>query len=172
MSFVTSNSLWFAQKCYLCSSNNNIAVLTASMFLVVICSKNVTFAVATTILWGSELSHLPVVICSKNVTFAVATTITYVSIFFAKSCDLLKKCYLCSSNNNVVSVLYNITYVVICSKNVTFAVATTIFLFKEVHRTGCDLLKKCYLCSSNNNLLGNIKPRFPLWFAQKMLPLQ
>ena len=42
------------------------------------------------------------------------------------SCDLLKKCYLCSSNNNYRIHCYFHNCVVICSKNVTFAVATTI----------------------------------------------
>ena len=41
-------------------------------------------------------------------------------------CDLLKKCYLCSSNNNFCNIVSETALVVICSKNVTFAVATTI----------------------------------------------
>ena len=82
---------------------------------------------------------------------AVATTIGFHARHPVVGCDLLKKCYLCSSNNNILVVNVTIKVVVICSKNVTFAVATTIFrfLFKEIH--SCDLLKKCYLCSSNNN---------------------
>ena len=68
-------------------------------------------------------------------------------------CDLLKKCYLCSSNNNFVTTRFITCDVVICSKNVTFAVATTIQIAAKIHYHGCDLLKKCYLCSSNNNLM-------------------
>ena len=67
-----------------------------------------------------------VVICSKNVTFAVATTIVVVVSSHTLGCDLLKKCYLCSSNNN---------------ESIT----------SDRKAFGCDLLKKCYLCSSNNN---------------------
>ena len=70
--------------------------------------------------------HCLVVICSKNVTFAVATTISAIITRMAFSCDLLKKCYLCSSNNNPKLRGKPCKHVVICSKNVTFAVATTI----------------------------------------------
>ena len=97
---------------------------------------------------------LQVVICSKNVTFAVATTIGSTIIYAGISCDLLKKCYLCSSNNNGTNTAAFLRRVVICSKNVTFAVATTICLMSAAEEAGCDLLKKCYLCSSNNNLLS------------------
>ena len=70
----------------------------------------------------------------------------------ANGCDLLKKCYLCSSNNNRTMLYTLFDVVVICSKNVTFAVATTIAT-SGLKSTGCcDLLKKCYLCSSNNNI--------------------
>ena len=88
------------KKCYLCSSNNNEMVFASSLFHVVICSKNVTFAVATTIIKDA--------------------------VVVAESCDLLKKCYLCSSNNNCAICGGVFLAVVICSKNVTFAVATTI----------------------------------------------
>ena len=160
------------KKCYLCSSNNNTARKRWWLNVVVICSKNVTFAVATTMgemsaSWqgccdllkkcylcssnNNELSYLiyirSVVICSKNVTFAVATTIRMAITLFVDSCDLLKKCYLCSSNNNEWALLNRWPKVVICSKNVTFAVATTIYCHNYVFQ--------CWL-----------------WFAQKMLPLQ
>ena len=91
-------------------------------------------------------------ICSKNVTFAVATTINFIIMTPKHSCDLLKKCYLCSSNNNERRAGELETVVVICSKNVTFAVATTISGATENPHNCCDLLKKCYLCSSNNNV--------------------
>ena len=90
-------------------------------------------------------------ICSKNVTFAVATTIVLFKLTRFARCDLLKKCYLCSSNNNLRAPSRAAAPVVICSKNVTFAVATTIFRTEELTVISCDLLKKCYLCSSNNN---------------------
>ena len=93
-----------------------------------------------------------VVICSKNVTFAVATTIAFMSDCLERSCDLLKKCYLCSSNNNEARRHSFEIQVVICSKNVTFAVATTICCEFYLLLNSCDLLKKCYLCSSNNNI--------------------
>ena len=47
-------------------------------------------------------------------------------------CDLLKKCYLCSSNNNEMVFASSLFHVVICSKNVTFAVATTMVRGHEV----------------------------------------
>ena len=134
------------KKCYLCSSNNNLTTGTSTIS--------------------------PVVICSKNVTFAVATTILFESAVTRHGCDLLKKCYLCSSNNNETDVVLTLLPVVICSKNVTFAVATTIERVYCIWTIRCDLLKKCYLCSSNNNHVGIDAVRLKLWFAQKMLPLQ
>ena len=160
-----------------------------------------------------------VVICLKNCTFVVSTTITFCNIirntllWFAWKivplwcqqqhltqggnptlrCDLLEKLYLCGVNNNALSYNLNNEEVVICLKNCTFVVSTTTksvsyvyqqslwFAWKIVPlwcqqqliwkripiRYSCDLLEKSYLCGVNNNHRSLFLCRHPVVICLK-----
>ena len=69
--------------------------------------------------------HKFVVICLKNRTFAVSQTTGVYEKEIVTSCDLLEKSYFCSIANNPASPRRNLSIVVICLKNRTFAVSQT-----------------------------------------------
>ena len=66
-------------------------------------------------------------------------------------CDLLKIHYLCGDKDNCVVEWALATFVVICSKFITFAVTKTTVSFILVSAAGCDLLKIHYLCGDKDN---------------------
>ena len=69
-------------------------------------------------------------------------------------CDLLKIHYLCGDKDNIVFIVFCLSYVVICSKFITFAVTKTTLLYTLLFRFSCDLLKIHYLCGDKDNPFG------------------
>ena len=99
----------------------------------------------------NTLKEWIVVICSKFITFAVTKT-THTNLYSAaESCDLLKIHYLCGDKDNIHEKFIQSVLVVICSKFITFAVTKTTgqtCLFLPIR---CDLLKIHYLCGDKDN---------------------
>ena len=70
-------------------------------------------------------SYQLVVICSKFITFVVEMTTAQKRPHYSSSCDLLKIHYLCGRNDNCTIKFKSLSYVVICSKFITFVVEMT-----------------------------------------------
>ena len=86
-------------------------------------------------------------------------------------CDLLENSYLCGINNNRMSIVLQLRYVVICLKIRTFVVSTTTIMRVTFFVYSCDLLENSYLCGINNNTLILVAMLTRLWFAWKFVPL-
>ncbi len=90
-------------------------------------------------------------ICSKFITFVVTKTTNLEAKLRDVRCDLLKIHYLCGDKDNLPTFLLFCSYVVICSKFITFVVTKTT---KEKYNNlegCCDLLKIHYLCGDKDN---------------------
>ena len=138
------------EKSYLCGINNNCGSVSRLRREVVICLKSLTFVVSITTIRPPiseflccdllEKSYLcginnnemlatrdlnEVVICLKSLTFVVSITTLKLTPSVRKSCDLLEKSYLCGINNNQQPCMFQVAYVVICLKSLTFVVSIT-----------------------------------------------
>ena len=127
--------------------------------------------------WLDDNECFYVVICSKFITFAVTKTTQRSTNSLGCSCDLLKIHYLCGDKDNRIVNLRFSSWVVICSKFITFAVTkTTSRLWRKssaslwfaqnslplrwqrqqnsqpkIFKLSCDLLKIHYLCGDKDN---------------------
>ena len=81
------------------------------------------------------ISKWVVVICSKFITFAVTKTTSSSYLPYQYGCDLLKIHYLCGNKDNLSDYQWPMDDVVICSKFITFAVTKTtrsLFIVKVI----------------------------------------
>ena len=92
-----------------------------------------------------------VVICLKSCIFVVSITTNSRELAKLFSCDLLKKLYLCGVNYNRFAEEPCEGRVVICLKSCIFVVSITTDFRLKFFQSGCDLLKKLYLCGVNYN---------------------
>ena len=131
---------------YLCGWNENKSTENHYYYIVVICSKFITFVV--------EMKTITLsLVCNRRLWFAQNSLPLWLKwkreawlYNYQGRCDLLKIHYLCGWNENNVDSSHDKQRVVICSKFITFVVEM---------KTICK------------NLIHNCK----LWFAQNSLPL-
>ena len=159
-------------KSYFCSIANNLHIVSALRYCVVICLENRTFAVSQTTLF-----HL----CCRPIQLWFAWKIVllqYRKQPFAQfvldydGCDLLGKSYFCSIANNQIIESKRTIELWFAWKIVLLQYRkqrVVLFLFLIL---SCDLLGKSYFCSIANNLILNIVLVRQLWFAWKIVLLQ
>ena len=190
--------LWFAWKIVLLQYRKQPKHGALKKNWVVICLKNRTFAVSQTTHIRASVGFWVLWFAWKIVLLQYRKQPAVLFVLTGKRCDLLEKSYFCSIANNIPTDVDNLTFVVICLKNRTFAVSQTTRAFGKTTKTalwfawkivllqyrkqqmpfrlcphaGCDLLEKSYFCSIANNKLSIII-KFPvLWFAWKIVLLQ
>ena len=183
---------------YLCGDKDNQMNICNFSFLVVICSKFITFAVTKTIPYFGTRVAIQLWFAQNSLPLRWQRQSQISKAHWNMGCDLLKIHYLCGDKDNTQLVLSRYTHVVICSKFITFAVTKTIRTAIVKYSVGCDLLKIHYLCGDKDNFMRPssfasavvICSKFitfavtktmlvcetwntrKLWFAQNSLPLR
>ena len=161
---------------YLCGDKDNFCCRFIASSRVVICSKFITFAVTKTTLEGTwdtdfRCNLLKIhYLCGDKDNLVIKHRIGGMLWFAQNSlplrwqrqlsamphtrhdcCDLLKIHYLCGDKDNARWTLTKSSWVVICSKFITFAVTKTTFICNKNRIICCDLLKIHYLCGDKDN---------------------
>ena len=139
------------EKSYFCSIANNLLALFVGDFLVVICLKNRTFAVSQTTYNQRVQYHYRLWFAWKIVLLQYHKQHHLIYLIVTNCCDLLEKSYFCSITNSLSSNTLELTPVVICLKNRTFAVSQTAEIYERMAWRSCDLLEKSYFCSITNS---------------------
>ena len=135
------------EKSYFCSITNSYLDIFITLFPVVICLKNRTFAVSQTATRVFIVRFVGLWFAWKIVLLQYHKQPPNKCISIRISCDLLEKSYFCSITNSSKGKKKSNVYVVICLKNRTFAVSQTAFKLRSW-------------------------PRKRLWFAWKIVLLQ
>ena len=163
---------------YLCGDKDNKFALCEQLYLVVICSKFITFAVTKTTGISYRIQCVKLWFAQNSLPLRWQRQPAPTKGPIIKCCDLLKIHYLCGDKDNKASLFELFVCVVICSKFITFAVTKTTcisFCISSVllwfaqnslplrwqrqrianimeNTVGCDLLKIHYLCGDKDNL--------------------
>ena len=118
--------LWFAQNSLPLRWQRQLMISTMKRSIVVICSKFITFAVTKTI--DKSCSHFSVMLwfAQNSLPLRWQRQCERSSLAERSGCDLLKIHYLCGDKDNKDKRKHSTSYVVICSKFITFAVTKTI----------------------------------------------
>ena len=138
-------------KSYFCSIANNIREKIINRMVVVICLENRTFAVSQTTQGILVITYVPLWFAWKIVLLQYRKQRARTISNSSSGCDLLGKSYFCSIANNRLAKIPDLSLVVICLENRTFAVSQTTSCWRLARRWCCDLLGKSYFCSIANN---------------------
>ena len=143
--------LWFAWKIVLLQYHKQQRTHVRVPSQVVICLKNRTFAVSQTARFGVPLLNTSLWFAWKIVLLQYHKQHHLIYLIVTNCCDLLEKSYFCSITNSLSSNTLELTPVVICLKNRTFAVSQTAEIYERMAWRSCDLLEKSYFCSITNS---------------------
>ena len=169
---------------YLCRTGNNVEILGAANWPVVICFHFTIFVVLETTSLGLYFSCSPLWFAFILLSLSYWKQQVTDRIFACTCCDLLSFYYLCRTGNNGARNIREEKIVVICFHFTIFVVLETTYFPKEmpvcslwfafillslsywkqpvrftlVHHVSCDLLSFYYLCRTGNNYPG-IKSR-------------